>query len=125
MSCDTSAAFAAEYMADALAAVLSTEPVAADQVAAVEGAGHPETGATVLGELDGREVGVWEMTPGAMTDVEVDELCIIIAGSGEVHRTINGKRVIQTLRPGSVLQLHDGEETLWVVSSTLRKVFLA
>jgi uncharacterized cupin superfamily protein len=125
MSCDTSAAFAAEYMTDALAVVLSTEPIAADQIASIEGAGHPETGATVLGHCDGREVGVWEMTPGAMTDVEVDELCIIISGSGEVHRTIDGKRVIQTLRPGSVLQLRDGEETVWVVTQTLRKVYLA
>jgi uncharacterized cupin superfamily protein len=65
------------------------------------------------------------MTPGAMTDVEVDEFCVILAGAGEVHRSVNGAQVIQTLQPGVVLQLRDGEETLWVVERTLRKVYLA
>jgi uncharacterized cupin superfamily protein len=114
-----------QFMADALSAVIEREPITADQVAAVEGAGNPETGTLVLGEFGDREVGVWEMTPGAMTDVEVDELCVIIAGLGEVHRTIDGQQVIQSLRPGVTLQLRDGEETLWVVSQTLRKVYLA
>jgi uncharacterized cupin superfamily protein len=125
MSSDAQAAFTASFMADALEAVIVTEPVSPDQVAAIDGAGNPETGTLVLGEFAGREVGVWEMTPGAMTDVEVDEFCVILAGAGEVHRSVNGAQVIQTLQPGVVLQLRDGEETLWVVERTLRKVYLA
>jgi uncharacterized cupin superfamily protein len=125
MSSDAQAAFTASFMADALEAVIVTEPVSPDQVAAIDGAGNTETGTLVLGEFAGREVGVWEMTPGAMTDVEVDEFCVILAGAGEVHRSVNGAQVIQTLQPGVVLQLRDGEETLWVVERTLRKVYLA
>ncbi len=125
MSSDAQAAFTASFMADALEAVIVTEPVSPDQVAAIDAAGNPETGTLVLGEFAGREVGVWEMTPGAMTDVEVDEFCVILAGAGEVHRSVNGAQVIQTLQPGVVLQLRDGEETLWVVERTLRKVYLA
>ncbi len=125
MSSEAQAAFTASLMADALEAVIATEAVSPDQVAAIDGAGNPETGTLVLGEFAGREVGVWEMTSGAMTDVEVDEFCVIIAGAGKVHRTVDGAQVIHKLQPGVVLQLRDGEETLWVVTETLRKVYLA
>lgn len=108
-------------MADALALDIPTVPVPTAQIAA----GQPETGSLALTDWADREVGVWVMTPGAMTDVEADELCIIIAGAGVVHRTIDGVRREQGLRPGAVFQLIDGEETLWVVSERVRKIYLA
>ena len=109
---------------DALAAHIALQPVAPDQVPAIDGAGDPQTGSVVLGQFSGHEVGVWEMTVGAMTDIEVDELSIIIAGSGFVERTIDGEQVTQRLQPGVVIQLRAGEETLWRVTETLRKVYL-
>ena len=113
--------FSQTFMADALALIIPTEPVPDDQVTD----GSPETGSIPLTEWDGRDVGVWVMTPGSMTDVETDEICIIIAGAGVVRRTINGARVEQELRPGAVFQLLDEEETLWVVTETVRKIYLA
>ena len=112
--------WSATFMADALALDIPTELVAAAQV----DFGHPETGSVPLTEWDDREVGVWVMTPGAMTDVETDELCIIITGSGVVHRTLDGARVEQPLIAGAVFQLLKGEETLWVVTETVRKIYL-
>jgi uncharacterized cupin superfamily protein len=113
--------WSATFMADALAIAIPTDPVPAEQVTE----GHPETGSVPLTEWDDRDVGVWVMTPGAMTDVETDEICIIIAGVGVVHRTLNGVRVEQALTPGAVFQLLDDEETVWVVSETVRKIYLA
>ena len=49
---------------------------------------------------------------------------IIIAGSGFVERTIDGEQVTQRLQPGVVILLRAGEETLWRVTETLRKVYL-
>jgi len=117
--------FLATLVTDALTVAIPLEPVAADQIPALDAAGNPQTGAVALGNFAGREFGVWEMTVGAMTDTEVDELCVIISGAGEVHRTIDDVLVIEPLRPGTVLQLREGEGTLWVITETLRKVYLA
>ena len=55
---------------------LDLEAVPGDQVVA----GAPMTGSAVLCTLDTVEVGVWEMTPGSMSDVESDEVFVVIAG---------------------------------------------
>lgn len=113
--------FSNAFMADAASLTLSHDAVPGDQVVA----GSPHTGSVVLGEWSGKELGVWEMTPGEMTDVEADELCVIISGSGIVRRVIGGESVEQPLVPGAVFALRDGEETLWIVHETVRKVYLA
>jgi len=108
-------------MADAASLTLPATPV--DPLHVV--LGTPATGSVVLGDWGGKELGVWQMTPGQMTDIEADELCIILSGAGYVRRLINGEVVDQPLLPGAVFALVDGEETLWVVSKTVRKVYLA
>jgi uncharacterized cupin superfamily protein len=113
--------FSDVFMADAANLTLSHDAVPGEQVVA----GNPRTGSVVLGEWGGKELGVWEMTPGEMTDVEADELCVILSGSGIVRRVIGGQSVDQPLVPGAVFALLDGEETLWVVHETVRKVYLA
>jgi uncharacterized cupin superfamily protein len=109
------------YVFSALSADIATEPVPADQIIS----GEPETGTLVLGTWNDKEVGVWDMTVGEIHDVEVDEICIIIAGSGEVERTLHGETVVQQLHPGVVVKLHDHEKTIWRVRETLRKIYLA
>ena len=113
--------FSDAFMADAVSLALSHEPVPDAQVVS----GTPQTGVAVLGEWNGRELGVWEMTPGEMRDVEADELCVILNGAGFVRRIIGGEAVNQPLVPGAVFALVEGEETLWVVHETVRKVYLA
>ena len=85
-------------------------------------AGSPATAIVVLDERDGREIGVWEMTPGTATDTEVDEVFVVIAG----RATVSFEHLPSIdLVPGSVVRLTEGMRTTWVVHETLRKVYLA
>jgi len=84
--------------------------------------GTPAAGSRALAAVAGVEVGVWEMGPGTATDVEVDEVFIVVAGSATVTFE-DGERV--DLGPGSVVRLRSGEQTTWVVRETLRKIYVA
>jgi len=57
------------------------EPVPADQSLG----GTPHTGAAGLGRFDGLDVGIWEMTPGVMSDVEADEMFVVLSGAATVE----------------------------------------
>ena len=94
------------------------EPVAPDQVAG----GQPRTGVGRLGEFNGLEVGVWEMTPGVMRDVEADEVFLVLSGAATVEFA-DGSPALQ-LGQGDVVRLAEGAETIWTVTETLRKVYL-
>ncbi|WP_400995407.1 cupin domain-containing protein [Agromyces sp. GXQ0307] len=124
MSADAIARLAAGAVTDAAGLELAHEPVPADQVVA----GSPSTGYTPLDEpADGAragELGVWEMTPGAMRDVEVDEVFLVIAGRATVEFVEPALPSIE-LRPGSIVRLDAGMSTVWTVTETLRKLFIA
>lgn len=60
-------------MTDAAALSLPLEPVAAAQVRE----GSPATGYVELTD----EIGVWEHTPGTSTDVEADEVFVVLSGA--------------------------------------------
>jgi len=102
---------------------LDHEPVPAEQCAA----GQPTTAAVALGEHAGLELGVWEMTVGAMTDVEADEIFIVLSGAATVEIAPFDGAPARTLTPGpgDVVQLREGMKTLWTVSETFRKIYLA
>ncbi len=110
----------AAALVDAAVLVLAHEPVPADQVVA----GAPTTGYAVLDDAAGREIGVWEMAPGAMSDTEADEVFIVLAGDATVDFADPAHPPIE-LRPGSVVRLEDGMQTVWTVRETLRKVYIA
>lgn len=101
---------------DAATVPLDHQPVAAEQVVT----GAPSTGWIEL--HDG--FGVWEMTPGAMTDTEAEEVFVVLAGSATVEFTEPALPPIE-LRPGSVVRLTEGMRTVWTVHETLRKAYLA
>ena len=103
---------------DAAHVSVPLEPVPAELVLA----GAPRWGTVVLGTIEGAELGVWELTPGAMTDTEVDEIFVVLGGEAEL--TMPDGEVL-SLRAGSVGRLSAGAATSWVVTSTLRKVYLA
>lgn len=85
-------------------------------------AGTPEISSTVLWKSDdGRQQrGVWQITPGVVTDVEVDEIFVVVAGRATVE--IDGRSPIE-LAPGFVGILCAGDRTTWHVHETLRKVY--
>lgn len=110
----------AGQVADASSLVLAHEPVPADQVVA----GTPATGHEVLDDAAGRTIGVWEMTPGAMRDVEGDEVFVVLSGDATVEFVDPPAPPVE-LRPGSVARLASGMHTVWTVRETLRKVYVA
>ena len=85
-------------------------------------AGSPSTGSVDLDEDMG--IGVWEMTPGAMTDTEIDEVFVVVAGSATVEFISPALPAID-LTPGAIVRLEAGMRTVWTVRETLRKVYLA
>jgi uncharacterized cupin superfamily protein len=68
--------------------------------------------------------GVWEMSPGAMRDTEVDEIFVVIAGEATLDFVDPALPSIE-LRPGSVVRLRAGMQTVWTVRQTVRKVYVA
>ncbi len=104
------------------AIALQHEPLPADQV--VDGA--PTTGLALLVErsvpVGGCEIGIWEMTPGTATDVEEDEVFVVLGGRATL--LMPGLDAVE-LTPGSVIQLTAGMATTWIVHETLRKIYIA
>ncbi len=97
---------------------LEHEQVPADQVVD----GDPHTGVAALGRFGGLEVGVWEMTPGVVRDVESDEVFVVLSGAATVE--FDDGTPALTLAPGDVVRLAEGAHTVWTVTKTLRKVYL-
>ncbi len=98
--------------------VLEMVPVPVEQVVT----GAPQTGWRALGAFGGHELGVWEMTPGAMSDTEADEIFVVLAGRATIEFVDTGTWTL--IGPGDVVQLHAGARTVWTVTETLRKVYL-
>lgn len=105
--------------AAALAVVVKHQAVPESQRVA----GYPSTGYEIIGSYAGQELGVWEMTPGAMSDVEADELFIVLTGNATVAFLDDSSSV--ELFPGFVGRLTAGARTVWTVRETLRKVCLS
>lgn len=71
----------------------------------------------------GLAVGIWEMTPGVMRDVESDEVFVVLSGSAAVEFEDGTAPLL--LGSGDVVQLAAGTRTVWRVTETLRKVYLS
>lgn len=102
----------------AAALKLDLVPVAESQVVS----GSPVVGVAELGLLGDREYGVWEHSVGASSDVEADEVFVVLFGAATVEFS-DGTAV--SLGPGSVGRLREGQRTVWTVTETLRKVYIA
>ncbi len=112
-------ALLANHCVDACAAALEYRDVPADQLVS----GPARVGTVELGQLNGCSIGVWEMSPSVTTDVEVDEFFIVLTGRATVQFA-DGTPPLQ-LQPGAVGHLAAGTATTWVVSETLRKIYIA
>ncbi|HEX6844993.1 MAG TPA: cupin domain-containing protein [Actinomycetota bacterium] len=64
--------------------------------------------------------GVWEITEGVVTDVEQDELFVVVAGRATVE--VEDGPTLE-LAPGDLGVLAKGARTRWTVHEPLRKVF--
>ena len=97
---------------------LDHDPVPADQSLG----GTPLTAVAELGRFGGLDVGIWEMTPGVMSEVEADEVFVVLSGAATVE--FDDGTAPLTLGPGDVVRLAEGARTVWTVTETLRKVYL-
>lgn len=98
-------------------AVLDDDPLDADSVLE----GTPTTRWTELWSTpDGDSRGIWEITPGVVTDVEADEMFVVLSGRATIE--IDGGDTLE-VGPGDLVLLDRGARTTWRVHETLRKVF--
>ena len=103
---------------DTVRALLGNATSAGEEV--VEG--DPTASVVELAEIGGVEVGLWEMTPGAMRDVESEELFLVLDGRGRVEFE-DGE--VLDLEAGAVVRLHAGDRTIWTVYEPLRKLYIS
>lgn len=104
---------------DAAALPLAHAPLPASDVVS----GSPTTATHTLGEIGGVEIGVWEMTPGAASDTEADEVFVVLSGHARIDFTDPALPSIE-VGPGSLVRLAEGMRTVWTVTETLRKVYV-
>ncbi|MFD0318574.1 cupin domain-containing protein [Streptomyces flavalbus] len=99
-------------------AALEPEPLDPAQIVS----GTPEvTGKVVWESPDGRRMhGIWQITPGVVTDVEADELFVVVSGSATVE--VEGGPTLR-VGPGDMAVLRAGDRTTWTVHETLRKAY--
>ena len=68
---------------------------------------------------------MWEITPGCVRDVEVDEMFVVLTGRATVtlERDGPGEAITLELAPGTIAMFAAGDRTVWRVVETLRKVY--
>ena len=78
-----------------------------------------------LGTIAGADYGLWEMSAGAMRDIEGDEVFLVISGTGRIEFDEPVLPPVE-LSPGTLVRLDDGMKTRWYVDEApLRKLFIA
>lgn len=124
-------ALAVDAAVAALECELAHEAVPPEDVVA----GAPTTATAELVVEGDRRIGLWEITPGVVTDTEADEVFVVLAGRGRVEflsaaggagegaATGESPEPLE-LAPGTVGRLSAGTRTRWTITETLRKVYI-
>jgi uncharacterized protein len=96
---------------------LTPDPLDPDQVVS----GNPQVSTHEIAESDEVSVGIWQHTAGVSTDVEVDEIFVVLSGRATIE--VNDGPTLE-LGPGDVGVLEAGAETTWTVHEDLRKIYI-
>jgi uncharacterized cupin superfamily protein len=83
--------------------------------------GSPRTNLSALVSAGDVEIGIWEITSGIVTDIESDEVFVVLGGRGLVEFDEGASLSLST---GSVVRLRAGDRTTWTIYETLRKVYV-
>ncbi|MEY9839233.1 cupin domain-containing protein [Streptacidiphilus sp. EB103A] len=85
-------------------------------------AGSPEVSGKVLWESeDGQQIrGIWQITPGTVSDTEANELFVVVSGRATI--AVEGGDTFD-VGPGDACVLREGDRTVWKVHETLRKAY--
>lgn len=100
--------------------VQDLEPEALDPDQVVSG--DPQVSSITLYRDETGEAGLWQITPGEVTDVEVEESFLVIHGRAIIEYS-DGRTF--TVGPGDTHRFTGGEQTNWKVESTLLKAWWA
>ncbi|MFE1173787.1 cupin domain-containing protein [Streptomyces sp. NPDC058773] len=97
---------------------LEPEPLDPSQIVS----GEPVVTGKVLWEApDRRQIrGIWQITPGVVTDTEANELFVVVSGRATIE--VEGGQVLE-VGPGDACILREGDRTRWTVHETLRKAY--
>lgn len=98
------------------ATVVDHEPVDHEQVIS----GRPTTGVLEMSET-GLPCGLWEHSTGTSSDVEVDEVFVVLSGRARIE--IEGQDSL-SVGPGDVVHLDAGARTVWHVLEPMRKFWV-
>jgi len=96
---------------------LPHDPLPDDQVVA----GEPSTGLLPIETIDGLDVGLWEHSTGVSTDVEADEVFVVLSGRARIE--VEGGPTLE-VGPGDLGVLTAGAVTRWTVHEPLRKLYV-
>ena len=105
------------YVVHASTQELIPDPLDADQVVS----GNPQVSAYELLDTEALAVGIWQHTAGVSTDVEVDEIFVVLSGRATIA-VADGPTL--EVGPGDVGVLEAGAETTWTVHEDLRKIYI-
>ncbi|MCZ3386968.1 MAG: cupin domain-containing protein [Actinomycetia bacterium] len=105
------------YVVPAATAELAADPLDLSQVVS----GNPQVSSYELRETDSLSVGIWQHTIGVSTDVEVDEIFVVLSGHATIE--ITGGPTLQ-VGPGDVGVLEAGAQATWTVHDDLRKIYI-
>jgi uncharacterized cupin superfamily protein len=105
------------YVVPALRQPLEDDPLDPDQV--VEG--KPQVSVHEILDTESVSVGIWQHTVGVSTDVEVDEIFVVLAGRATIE-VAEGPTL--EVGPGDVGVLEAGAATTWTVHEDLRKIYV-
>jgi uncharacterized cupin superfamily protein len=105
------------YVASAASMPLSKDPLDVTQIVS----GNPEVSSHPIIDTEHLAIGVWEHTAGVSTDIEVDEVFVVLSGRATIK--VTGGPTLE-VGPGDVGVLETGAETTWTVHDDLRKVYI-
>jgi uncharacterized cupin superfamily protein len=101
----------------ALAVALEASPLDPGQVVS----GSPQVSVREIVADADVEVGIWQHTAGISTDVEADEVFVVLSGRATVE--VEDGPTLE-VGPGDVGLLAAGSRTTWTVHEDLRKVYV-
>ncbi len=102
----------------------SNLPLTQTEVSGIQ-SGNPRIAQADTGVWNGVAIGVWEITPGVVSDVELDEVFVVLTGRATVQVEATPEREASefTIAAGDFVRLYAGMRTVWVIHETLRKVY--
>ena len=105
------------YVVPAQTQALTPDPLEAAQIIS----GDPEVSTHEILQTENLDIGIWEHTAGVSTDVEVDEVFVVLSGRASIE--VAGGPTLE-VGAGDVGVLEAGAQTRWTVHEDLRKIYI-